>query len=112
LRTYREHRRGHDPLEHPGGCDITCDVAVEHLRLAAARVGLTALEETHQSTWLRELGIDQLVDDARRVWRERAHLGDLEAVAARSRVTEAEALTDPAGLGAHRVFVFAKGVRR
>jgi len=71
LRTYREHRRGHDPLEHPGGCDITCDVAVEHLRLAAARVGLTALEETDQTAWLRELRIDELVDDARRVWRAR-----------------------------------------
>jgi SAM-dependent MidA family methyltransferase len=112
LRTYREHRRGHDPLEDPGACDITCDVVVEHLRLAAARVGLTALDETDQAVWLRELGIDELVEDARRVWRERAHLGDLEAVAARSRVTEAEALTEPGGLGAHRVFVFAKGVRR
>jgi hypothetical protein len=73
---------------------------------------LTALEETDQTAWLRELGVVALVDDARRVWRERARLGDLEAVAARSRVTEAEALTDPGGLGAHRVFVFAKGVRR
>ena len=34
-----------------------------------------------------------------------AHLGDLEAIAGRSRVAEAAALTDPAGLGAHRVVV-------
>jgi hypothetical protein len=31
-------------------------------------------------------------------------------MAARSRVSEADALTDPSGLGAHNVFVFAKGV--
>jgi hypothetical protein len=42
------------------------------------------------------------------VWRDRAAIGDLDAVAARSRVSEAAALTDPSGLGAHAVFVFAK----
>ena len=60
-------------------------------------------------TWLAALGVDELVDDARGLWRERAAVGDLEALAARSRVTEAAALTDPSGLGAHHVFVFAKG---
>jgi hypothetical protein len=45
------------------------------------------------------------------LWRDRAGVGDLEALAARSRVTEAAALTDPSGLGAHHVFVFAKGLR-
>src|SRR5690606_41475775 len=44
-----------------------------------------------------------LVEDARRTWRERAHIGDLAAVAARSRVTEADALLDPAGLGGFAV---------
>ena len=34
---------------------------------------------------------------------ERAAIGDLAAVRARSRITEAEALCDPAGLGAFRV---------
>jgi hypothetical protein len=43
---------------------------------------------------------------ARAQWDERAHIGDLEAMRHRSRVTEAAALLDPAGLGAHRVFVF------
>ena len=36
-------------------------------------------------------------------WQERAAIGDLEALQARSRVTEAAALTDPAGLGAFTV---------
>ena len=39
------------------------------------------------------------------------HGDHLYAMAARSRVSEAAALTDPAGLGAHHVFVFARGVR-
>ena len=43
------------------------------------------------------------MEEGRAIWRERAAIGDLEAVRARSRVTEAEALLDPAGLGAFRV---------
>ena len=42
-------------------------------------------------------------------WDARAHIGDLEAVRHRSRITEAAALTDPVGLGAHRVLVFDVG---
>jgi hypothetical protein len=48
------------------------------------------------------------VDRARATWEARAHVGDLEAVRQRSRVTEAAALVDPAGLGAHRVLVFTR----
>jgi SAM-dependent MidA family methyltransferase len=90
LRTYREHGRGGDPLENPGTQDITTDVAFDQL-------GPDTL--TTQAEWLRAHGIDALVDEARATWRERAHLGDLEALQARSRVTEADALLDPAGLG-------------
>jgi len=43
------------------------------------------------------------VAEARATWRARAPVGDLVALAARSRVGEAEALTDLAGLGAFRV---------
>ena len=56
-----------------------------------------------QADWLRAHGIDDLVADARRTWTARAHIGDLAALKARSRVTEAEALLDPTGLGAFRV---------
>jgi SAM-dependent MidA family methyltransferase len=111
LRTYREHHRGGDPLDAPGEQDVTCDVVVEHLRLAAARAGLVLVESSTQAEWLGRLGLDELVEAARAEWRERAHVGDLAAVAARSRVGEADALTDPTGLGAHRVFVFTKGLR-
>jgi SAM-dependent MidA family methyltransferase len=111
LRTYRGHQRGAAPLADPGSQDITYDVPSEHLVTHARRAGLRLLATTTQARWLADLGIDQLVDEARRVWRERAALGDLDAMAARSRVSEAAALTDPSGLGAHNVFVFAKGMK-
>jgi SAM-dependent MidA family methyltransferase len=111
LRTYGHHARGAPALEAPGEQDITYDVPAEALRLAAARVGLRLVAETTQADWLRSLGIDALVEEARAAWRERAHVGDLDAVTARSRVGEADALLDPSGLGAHRVFVFTKGLR-
>jgi NADH dehydrogenase [ubiquinone] 1 alpha subcomplex assembly factor 7 len=109
LRTYREHQRGDTPLAAPGAQDITTTMPVEHLVAHARRAGFRLVEHTHQADWLGALGIDELVDDARGVWRERAGVGDLAAMAARSRVSEAAALTDPSGLGAHHVLVFTKG---
>jgi SAM-dependent MidA family methyltransferase len=108
LRTYRGHQRGEHALADPGAQDITCDVPAEHLVMHAERAGFRLLETSTQVEWLAELGIDDLVDAARGVWRDRAAIGDLDAVAARSRVSEAAALTDPSGLGAHTVFAFAK----
>ncbi|MGH9031192.1 MAG: SAM-dependent methyltransferase [Acidimicrobiia bacterium] len=109
LRTYRAHQRGGPPLAKPGAQDITCDVPVEHLLSAARNAGFELVEHTTQAEWLRALGVDELTDTAAAEWRERAGVGDLEAVTARSRVHESDALTDPGGLGAHHVFVFAKG---
>ncbi len=108
LRTYRLQGRGGRPLDHPGTQDITSDVPLAALRAAASRVGLAAAEESTQAVWLRGLGIDALVDEGRHVWHERAHLGDLEAIAGASRVGEAEALTDPDGLGAHVVAIWRR----
>lgn len=99
LRTYRGHDRGVPPLEAPGTQDITVEVAVDQL---VAVAGSPDRDET-QAAFLAEHGIDDLVEEGRRLWAERAHLGDLAAIRARSRITEAEALTDPAGLGAFRV---------
>ena len=108
LRTYRGHDRGGPALVAPGSQDITCDLPVEHLVESARRAGLALVEHTRQADWLRALGVEELADAAAGTWRKRAPVGDLEAVAARSRVHEADALTDPAGLGAHHVFVFEK----
>jgi SAM-dependent MidA family methyltransferase len=108
LRTYRAHNRGGACLDAPGSQDITATVPAEHLVAHAGRAGFELVEQTTQAAWLASLGVDDLVDDARGLWRERAAVGDLEAVAARSRVTEAAALTDRSGLGAHAVFVFRR----
>lgn len=98
LRTYRSHGRGGDPLQDPGSQDITCEVAVDQL----ARVRQPDLNRA-QADFLHDHGIDELTAGARTTWHERAHVGDLEALKARSRVGEAAALTDPTGLGAFRV---------
>lgn len=102
LRTYRAHGRGGGPLDDLGGQDVTCEVAVDQL----AQVRAPTVDTT-QADWLRLHGLDELVAAARATWRERAHIGDLAALAARSRVGEADALTDPAGLGAFRVLEWA-----
>jgi SAM-dependent MidA family methyltransferase len=60
-----------------------------------------------QADFLRAHGLEALAEEARSRWQERAHIGDLEAVKARSLVSEAAALTDPTGLGAFRVLEWA-----
>ena len=95
LRTHRGHERGGHPMEHLGEQDVTAEVAVDQQP--------TPDDDTAQADWLRRWGVEELVDEGRRIWHERAHLGDLEAIRARSRVNEAEALLDPAGMGSFRV---------
>jgi SAM-dependent MidA family methyltransferase len=95
LRTYRAHERGTDPFADPGSRDITCDVAFDQLPPAD--------ELRTQAEFLVDLGIDELVEEGRAIWAERASIGDLAAVRGRSRVVEAEALTDRSGLGAFLV---------
>lgn len=95
LRTFREHARGFDALAAPGTTDITIDVPFDQLPPVDRLVT--------QADFLRAHGIDELVEEGRRVWRERAHIGDLEAVRHRSRIIEAEALLDPGGPGAFLV---------
>ena len=100
LRTYSGHGRGVDPLQAPGALDITVDVAFDQLP------GDPTI--TTQRQFLIDNGIDALVEEARAVWHARSHLGDLEAIRARSRVGEADALLDPGGLGA---FLVAEWIR-
>lgn len=102
LRTYRGHDRGSNPFETPGTCDVTTDVAFDQLPQASSIVT--------QAEFLRSLGIDELVDEGQRIWAERAHLGDLAAIKARSRTVEAGALTDPSSLGAFLVAEWVAGV--
>lgn len=99
VRTYRGHGRGTHPLADLGRQDITCEVAVDQLPPATA--------DRSQADFLRAFGIDELAAEARAAWHERAHIGDLQALVARSRVHEAAALTDESGLGAFRVLEWA-----
>ena len=84
-------------LERPGHCDITADVAFDQAQADHRAVVCS------QADFLRAHGIDDLVAEGWDRWRERASVGDLEALAARSRVTEAAALLDPAGMGGFTV---------
>ncbi len=98
LRTYRGHERGGDPLVDPGEWDVTADVALEPLI-----AGLRTPRISTQAEFLADLGIDELVAEGRAAWEAGAARGDLAALKGRSRVREAEALTDPAGLGGFTV---------
>lgn len=91
LRTYRDQQRGDDPLAEPGRWDITADVAWDQLG--------PDTQVSTQADWLRLAGIGELVDQARAVWAERVAIGDLQAMVARSAISEAEALTAADGLG-------------
>jgi SAM-dependent MidA family methyltransferase len=104
LRTYRSHGQGRHPLHNPGGQDVTCEVAIDQLVRVRRPVS-----DQDQATFLRQHGIDHLVDEARAAWRARAPIGDLEALRAQSRLVEARALTDPAGPGAFRVLEWRVG---
>lgn len=98
LRTYARHERGSDPLAQLGGHDITADVPLDQLPPPATI--------SSQADWLRANGIEARVAQARALWEERAGIGDLAAIAARSAISEAEALTDPTGLGAFTVLTY------
>jgi len=99
LRTYRGHERGGHYLSAVGQQDITAEVAVDQLPPATS--------VTSQAEFLRHWGIAGLVDEGRRAWEAAAHAPDLAAMRARSRIREAEALTDPGGLGAFTALEWA-----
>jgi SAM-dependent MidA family methyltransferase len=95
LRTYRDHQRGGHYLADPGAQDITSDVALDQLSPPTTT--------STQADFLRAHGLEELVEEGRRTWAAHAAAPDLAALTARSRVREAEALTDPAGLGGFTV---------
>jgi len=95
LRTYRDHQRGGHYLAEAGAQDITSDVALDQLPPPTTT--------STQAEFLRAHGLEELVEEGRRTWAAHAAAPDLAALTARSRVREAEALTDPAGLGGFTV---------
>jgi len=99
VRTFAAHGAGGDPLVGIGTKDITVDVDLEQLQ---ARVS-PASKIASQASWLKQHGLDALVDEGRELWHAGAAMGSLEALKARSRIREAEALTEENGLGGFTV---------
>ncbi len=101
LRTYRGNERGDHYLAVPGTQDITTDVPLDQLpEPDTVRT---------QGQFLQRWGIDDLVEEGRRVWAEQAARPGLEAMKMRSRISEAEALLDPTGLGGFLVAEWRAG---
>lgn len=98
VRTYAAHSRGGHPLADPGRCDITVEVAVDQL----ATVAVPDIDRA-QADFLSAHGLAELVEEGAAIWHAAGASGGLWAIAGRSRVSEAAALTDLAGLGAFRV---------
>lgn len=91
LRTYAGHERGAHYLRRAGEQDITTEVCLDQLpEPDAVRT---------QAQFLARWGVDELVDEGRSAWEASASAPTLAAIRGRSRVREAEALLDPAGLG-------------
>ena len=99
IRTYAAHGRGRDPLVALGTQDITVDVDLQQLQSATRPADVIST----QPDWLDDLGLAALVEEGRAAWHEGAAVGDLDSLRARSRIREAEALTDPTGLGSFTV---------
>lgn len=98
LRTYAGHERGTHYLKDPGSQDITTQVMVD--QLAAVREPDAVRT---QAQFLQLWGIEELVAEGARIWRENAAAPTLAAMKMRSRISESQALLDPAGLGAFSV---------
>jgi len=104
LRTYRGHERGGHYLAEPGEQDITAQVALDQLPEPDA--------VRSQAQFLQRWGIDALVDEGRAAWTAAAAAPTVADLAMRSRVREADALLDPAGLGAFTAVEWHRGSSR
>ncbi len=91
LRTYRAHERGGHYLTTPGEQDITTEVPIDQLPEPSV--------VRSQAQWLELHGLSDLVEEGRRLWEAHASRPDVQALKMRSRISEAEALRDPDGLG-------------
>ncbi len=64
LRSFRVQTLTIDPFDSVGEQDLTADVDFTALKQAASNVGLIHEGSMRQGTWLRNLGIDQYIDQA------------------------------------------------
>ncbi|MFD2256140.1 class I SAM-dependent methyltransferase [Luteolibacter algae] len=85
LRTFFKHRAAEDPLDRPGGMDITAHVDFTDLAISAQTVGLSPTEFSTQSSYLTHLAKDLIIA---------GELNDKKSIA------QFQSLTHPAHLGA------------
>ncbi|HAX81700.1 MAG TPA: hypothetical protein DCY40_03930 [Actinobacteria bacterium] len=105
VRTYRAHHLGPDPLLEPGATDITMDVAFDALAAVAAEAG-AEVEYSTQAEFLTRWGLRDRLSELRHAELDAARSGPvMERLQLRSRVTEAETLLHPRGLGDFRALV-------
>ena len=95
LRTYSGHERGEHYLRNPGLQDITAQVCLDQLPPPSV--------VRSQVQFLQRWGIDDLVAEGRAQWAAEAGAPSLASMRMRSRVSEAQSLLDPIGLGGHLV---------
>jgi SAM-dependent MidA family methyltransferase len=98
LRTYVGHEKGVHYLRNSGSQDITTQVLIDQLAQVREPDAVRS-----QAQFLQLWGIDELVEEGKRVWSENASAPNLAAIKMRSRVSEAEALCDVGGLGGFTV---------
>lgn len=104
LRTYAGQQRGSHYLRDVGGQDITADVCLDQLIEMCGEPDAVR----SQAQFLRRWGIDELVEEGRRAWDSEASRPGLNAMRMRSRISESEALLDPAGLGGFTVLEWVR----
>jgi SAM-dependent MidA family methyltransferase len=100
LRTYRDQGRGTHYLTDPGSQDITTQVMIDQLP-----AGFTSLT---QVDFLKQWGIDELVNEGTTYWENMKHAPDVAAMKMRSRSSEATSLADSSGLGGFNALSWQK----
>ncbi len=105
VRTYRSHHLGPDPLAEPGATDITMDVNFSAVIAELENSG-TSVEFLRQDDFLEQWGLRDRVGAIRDQELAAARDGrTMERLQLRSRITDAETLMHPRGLGDFRVVV-------
>jgi SAM-dependent MidA family methyltransferase len=107
--TYERERFAADPLQNPGGADITAHVDFTRLKSAAMTAGFERSAVESQREFLKSLGFDDERDALRgantRAQEEGNHAETLRLLAERSRL---DAIVARGGLGDHVTFLGAK----
>lgn len=104
LRTYSGHEKGAHYLRNVGAQDITTDVCIDQVILECGQPD----SFRSQSQFLQLWGIEELVEEGKRMWHEESSRPGLRAMKMRSRISEAEALLDSAGAGGFTVMEWSK----